>query len=103
MKRSLALAFSLGMLVSFSPSMHAEGGKCTLDSLWAKAATLTVVTGGLYWVAGKVVDKVAPKKLSTWLKKPGLGRATGVGLTAAAVFGLHELLRSGNGCGSCKE
>jgi len=92
MKRSLALAFSLGMLLSFSPSMHADGGKCTLKGFWTKAMVVTVATGGLYWVGQKLVPKIVPKGWSKWLAQPGLGRATGVGLTAATAFGLHKLL-----------
>ena len=86
MKRSLALAFSLGMLVSVSPSMHAAG-----KGDWRK---------GLLFTFGVVASTIAIKRYAPtvlgWIKlKNMLGEkntdfaATGLSIAASGLLALH--------------
>ena len=73
MKKSLALAFSLGMLLSVSSPMHAEGG----------ALKLGLGVLGIYAFA-KVGSMLPNKKLRAFFKTPLGYTTTTLGLLVVA-------------------
>jgi len=82
MKKSLALAFSLGMLLSISSPMHADGGT------WKLGLGLAAFYGAL-----KLRNLAPGKKLKAWLKTDA-GTVATAGGTLVVCGLIHAMTRT---------